>query len=129
MKVELDDLLFVVKVTSKAEAWKKCFVQNEFHADESDEENQSEEDQSDESCKKAVKGGSHESHDTSDSDEEVESRNDKGAEFDSRVTSRIHDAWLTIEERACSGFLIGVKHMKASLMKTITESGIASDVE
>ncbi|ELT89223.1 hypothetical protein CAPTEDRAFT_192350 [Capitella teleta] len=50
-------------------------------------------------------------------------------EFDSRVTSRIHDAWLTIEERACSGFSIGVKHMKASLMKTITESGIASDVE
>ncbi|ELT96774.1 hypothetical protein CAPTEDRAFT_205101 [Capitella teleta] len=40
----------------------RCFVQNEFHADESDEENQSEEDQSDESCKK-----------------EVESRNDKGA--------------------------------------------------
>ncbi|ELU12220.1 hypothetical protein CAPTEDRAFT_201716 [Capitella teleta] len=33
------------------------------------------------------------------------------------------------EKRACSEFLIGVKHMKASLMKTITESGIASDVE
>ncbi|ELU08895.1 hypothetical protein CAPTEDRAFT_206967 [Capitella teleta] len=41
----------------------------------------------------------------------------------------IYDAWLTIEERACSGFSIGVKHMKASLMKTITESGIASDIE
>ncbi|ELT94764.1 hypothetical protein CAPTEDRAFT_228064 [Capitella teleta] len=52
------------------------FVQNEFQADESDEENQSKEDQSDES---SVKGGSHESHDTSDSEEEVESRNDKGA--------------------------------------------------
>jgi hypothetical protein len=54
------------------------------------------------------------------------------AMFKGSISSKrsfVHDAWLTIKERACSGFSIGVKHMKASLMKTITESGIASDVE
>jgi hypothetical protein len=54
------------------------------------------------------------------------------AMFKGSISSKrsfVHDTWLTIEERACSGFSIAVKHMKASLMKTITESCIASDVE